>query len=103
MIPIEKIKIGGTERHTRIYNLIIKVWEEEKTPKVWNTSLYCHIHKKGDKTLCINYEAIALLEVAYKVFQKNISKRLEPYVEDIVRNYQAGSRRNKSRTDRSLP
>jgi hypothetical protein len=29
MIPIELIKTGGIELHNRIYNLIIKVWEEE--------------------------------------------------------------------------
>jgi hypothetical protein len=51
MIPIKLIKTGGTELHTRIYNLIIKVWEEGKMPEDWNMTLYCPIHKKGDKTL----------------------------------------------------
>jgi hypothetical protein len=38
--------------------------------------------------------------VVYGVLSKIISKRLEPYVEDIVDNYQAGFRRNKSTTAR---
>jgi hypothetical protein len=49
MIPIELIKIGGTELHTRIYNLIIKAWEEEKMPEEWNMTLYCPIHKKDTR------------------------------------------------------
>jgi sarcosine oxidase/L-pipecolate oxidase len=103
MIPIELIKIGGTELHTRIYNLIIKVWEEDKMPEKWNFALYCPIYKKGNKTLCSNYRSIALLDVVYKVFSKIISKRCEPYVEDIVGNYQIGFIRNKSTIDQILP
>jgi hypothetical protein len=68
-------------------------------PEEWNMGLYCPIHKKGDKTLCSNYRAIALLDLVYKVFSKIISKRLEPYMEDIVGKYQAGFRRNKSTID----
>jgi hypothetical protein len=44
-------------------------------PEEWNMALYCSIHKKGDKTLCSNYRAMALLDVVYKVFSKIVSKR----------------------------
>jgi hypothetical protein len=102
MIPIELIKIRATELLTRIHNLIIKVWEEEKMPEELNMAHYCPIHKKEGKTLCSNYRAIALLDVVYKVFCKIISKRLEPYMEDIIGNYQAGFRRNKSTPDQTF-
>jgi hypothetical protein len=46
MIPIKLIKIGGNELHTGMYNLIIKVWDEEKMPEERNMALYCPIHKK---------------------------------------------------------
>jgi hypothetical protein len=45
-IPVELIRIGGTELHTRIYKLIIKLWEEEKMPEESNMALHCPIHKK---------------------------------------------------------
>jgi hypothetical protein len=99
MMPIELIKIRGTELHAKIYSLTIKVWEEEKMPEKWNMALYCPVHKKGDKTLCRGYRTLALLDVVHKVFSKMMSKRLEPYTEDVVGNYQAGFRRNKLATD----
>jgi hypothetical protein len=68
-------------------------------PEEWNMALYCSIHKKGDKTLCCNYRAMALFDVVHEVFSKILSKRLEPYMEDIVGTYYAGFRRNKSTTD----
>jgi hypothetical protein len=94
MIPIKLIKTGGTELHTIIYNLIIKVWEEGKMPEDWNMTFIVPYTKKETRQ-CSNYRAIILLDVVYKVFSKIISKRLEPHMEDIVGNYQAGFKRNK--------
>jgi hypothetical protein len=89
-------KTRATELHTRIYNLITKGLGRRK-------DAFCFpIRKKPDKALCTNYRVTALLYVVYEVFSKIIRKRLEPSMGDIVGNYQAGFRRNKSTTDHSF-
>jgi hypothetical protein len=66
-------------------------------PEEWNIgSLLSHTQERRQE------RAIALLDVVYKVFSKIISKRLEPYMEDIAGNHQAGFRRNKSTTDQTF-
>jgi hypothetical protein len=68
-------------------------------PEEWNMAPLLSYTQKRSKALCGNYTATAILHVVYKVFSKIISKRLEPYMEDIVGNYQEGFRRNKSTTN----
>lgn len=57
------------------------------------------IHKKVDKQLCDNYRGIALLNVSYKVLSKCILDRIKPWADDILGDYQAGFRQNRSNTD----
>jgi len=56
--------------------------------------IICPIHKKVDKTDCQNYRGISLLSVIYKVFAKILAKRLSPYTEQIIGDYQCGFRRD---------
>lgn len=42
---------------------------------------------------------ISLLNVAYKIFTSDIKKRMKPYVERIIGEYQAGFYQNKSTID----
>jgi len=45
---------------------------------------------QGDKMDCQNYRGISLLSVIYKVFAKILTKRLSPYTEQIIGDYQCG-------------
>jgi hypothetical protein len=98
MIPIELIKTGETEVHTRIYNLITRSGKKKICLKN-GTWLFTVLYTKKETRHCSDYRAIALLYLVYKVFSKIISKRLVLYMEDTVGNFQAGFRRNKSTTD----
>ena len=82
-----------------IYELIKDVWRQEVMPKEWTMTIICLIHKKGDKTNCQNYRGISLLSVIYKVFAKILAKRLSPYTQQIIGDYQCGFRRDRSTMD----
>ncbi|XP_075979935.1 uncharacterized protein LOC142979060 [Anticarsia gemmatalis] len=98
-IPAEVWKNGGGAIQTKIYELLLKIWEVEQQPGQWNVGVICPIHKKGCKRKCNNYRGIALLPTAYKVLSYVLLKRLEPYAEKILSDYQCGFRPNRSTID----
>jgi hypothetical protein len=81
------------------HGIIQYVWSFEKMPEDWLTSLLCPIFKKGDPLVCENYRGISLLCICYKVFSKILYKRLVPYVDNIVGEYQCGFCTGKSTVD----
>jgi hypothetical protein len=58
--------------------------------KTWNEAIIIPFHKKGDKTECINYRGICLLNSVYKVFSKILLNRLISYAEECLGEYQSG-------------
>jgi uncharacterized protein YbcI len=68
-------------------------------PKEWSVAVICPIHTKNEKTICSNYRGISLLSVIYTVLSKILAKRLNPYAEEILGDYQCGFRRDRSTTD----
>jgi sorting nexin-29 len=62
-------------------------------------SIICPIHKKGDKLKCENHRGISLLSTAYKLLTTILKERLECFSEEILGDYQAGFRRNRSTSD----
>jgi sorting nexin-29 len=82
-----------------IYELIRKIWAQEKIPDEWKRSIICRIHKKGDLVECANYRGISLLNTAYKVLPNIIYARLLPYIEEKIESYQYDFRPRKTTTD----
>jgi sorting nexin-29 len=68
-------------------------------PEELYTAIICPIHKKGDKLQCSNYRGISLLNIYCKMLTNILHKRLEPYAEEILGDYQCGFRRGRSTTD----
>jgi len=53
-------------------------------PEEWKGSIIVPIHKKGDKTDCINYRGISLLPTTYKILSNILLSRLIPYAEEVL-------------------
>ena len=51
-IPSEILKQGYKYMEHRIYELIVKIWNEERIPTSWAEALICPIHKKSDVQNC---------------------------------------------------
>jgi hypothetical protein len=98
-IPAELIKAGSRAIRCVIHKLIIDFWNKEELPKEWKESIIVPIHKKGDKTDCINYRGISLLPTTYKILPYVLLSRLIPYAEEILGDHQCGFRRNMSTSD----
>jgi sorting nexin-29 len=87
-IMAELIKHGGRNLWIRIYQLIKGVWETEQMPQEWSTAIICPLYKKGNKLECSNYRGISLLNVTYKILTNLLARYIEPYVEEVLIDYQ---------------
>jgi hypothetical protein len=66
-IPAELIQAGGEILLSVIHKFINSAWNKEELPDQWKESIILPIHKKSDKTDCINYREISLLSTSYKM------------------------------------
>ena len=95
----ELLKAGGEYLNDKVYQLILRIWREEKVPRKWKKGIIIPILKKGDKMVCGNYRGITLLSCVYKIFAKILYRRLTPYTNEILGEYQCGFRGGRSTTD----
>lgn len=98
-IPAELLQAGGEDLEKAIHKLFVEIWKTETLPREWKVGIICPIHKKGSKLECSNYRGITMLVVMYKAFTHIIHKRLTPLTENLLGEYQAGFRSNRSTTD----
>jgi hypothetical protein len=75
-ISAELIKAGGETLYSEIHRLICSIWNKEELPQQWKESMIVPIHKKGDKTDCINYRGISLLSTAHKILSNILLAKL---------------------------
>jgi hypothetical protein len=73
---LEFLKHGSYMLKKRLYNLICKIWNNEKIPIEWSEGMICPIFKKGDPKNCGNYRGITLLNISYKIFAILIYNKL---------------------------
>jgi hypothetical protein len=95
----EFIKNCCLTQKQKIYQLIAKIWKQEKIPYEWSEGILCPIYKKGDKTQCHNYRGISLLNITYKTFAILLYNRLSMILKPEIGNYQMGFRPNRSTID----
>ena len=82
-----------------LHKLFYQIWNEEKFHQDWQNAVLLPFFKKGDKTLCSNYQAISLIDVAAKVFAVILHKRLQPHRDTRTRHNQAGFRTSRGCLD----
>ncbi|VVC29027.1 Reverse transcriptase domain [Cinara cedri] len=75
------------------------IWEQEEIPEAWRISIICPIHEKGDIMECENYRGISLLNTSYKLLSNILLTRINPYIKEIIGEYQAGFMLGKSTID----
>ena len=68
-------------------------------PQDWKTSVFIPIPKKGNAKECSNYHTIALISHTSKVMLKILQSRLQQYVNQELRDVQAGFRKGRGNRD----
>jgi sorting nexin-29 len=98
-IQSELVKHAGVEYSKYLHQLIVQIWINEIIPEEWNLGIICPILKMGDVMTCSNYSRISLLCTTYKIVFNIFFKRLAPYVEDVIGDYQHGFHQGRSTSD----
>ena len=81
LIPVEVWKALGEEGIDILYDLMIKIFEQEKIPEEWRESILVPIFKgKGDVQDCSNYRGIKLMSHTLKILERMIDGRLREEV-----------------------
>ena len=76
-IPVEVWKSLGEEGIDILWDLMQKIFNQEKMPEEWRGSLIIPIYKgKGDIQECGNYRGIKLISHTMKIWEKIIEKRI---------------------------
>ena len=72
------------------------VYNEEKAPSQWTSSLIIPLPKKGNLKLMTNYRGISLMSIAAKVYNRVLLNRIRDPVDFKLRKNQAGFRTDRS-------
>ena len=91
-LTAEVLKRGGIFVKTQVFLICQQVYENHTAPKQWTTNLIVPIPKKGNLQLMTNYRGISLMSIVAKVYNKVLLNRLQPVVDKLLRNNQAGFR-----------
>ena len=97
-IPVEAWKGLGEEGIDLLWDLMKKVYQQEKMPEEWRDSIIIPIYKeKGDIQECGNYRGIKLLSHTMKVWERIIERRIRD--ETTIGEEQFGFMPGRSTTD----
>ena len=83
---------GGEYVIDALTTICNKIWSTKHWQKLWTQSLESTIPKKEDLQLCKNYRTISFISKVSKVMLKVLLNRLQPQVEAILAEEQAGFR-----------
>ena len=79
--------------------LFNEIWVTGIVPSGWKDGIIAKVPKKGDLSLCGNWRGITLSPIALKIFSRILLNRLEPVVDGILRDEQAGFRKGRGCSD----
>ncbi|KAK4521179.1 uncharacterized protein ATC70_013124 [Mucor velutinosus] len=70
-----------------VYNEALK---KGKSPPSWNESVMCLLYKKGDPTDMKNYRPLSLANSDYKLFTRNVNRRIMEVSSNLISRQQLG-------------
>ena len=91
-LPAELFIASGDILVTELVSLFGKVWEEVKVPPDWGESVIVPIFKKGPRNDCANHRGISLISVIARLLVSILLRRLSPFREAQISEFQAGFR-----------
>ena len=77
----------------------MQIWKTQQWPRDWKRSVFIPIPKKGKTKKGSNYHTIALISHTSKVMLKILQSRLQQYVNQELRDVQAGFRKGRGTRD----
>ena len=95
-ITAELIKAGGDDMVDVMLKTCNECLSKQEWPTQWTEAIILTIHKKGNIKLCENFRTISLISHSSKVLLRILQKRIEPRIEAILKEEQAGFRKNRS-------
>ena len=98
-IPFELLQHGGMALKSRLFFLILRIWEAHHVLKDLKDAVIITIFKKGDRKICGNYRGISLLSVAGKIFARILLTRLQVIAERVLPESQCGFRASRGTID----
>ncbi|CAH1250247.1 Hypp8829 [Branchiostoma lanceolatum] len=98
-IPLELIAHGGELVETRLFMMILRMWETKTVPADLKDATIITIFKKGDRSVCGNYRGISLLSIAGKIIARVLLDRLLTVAEEVLPESQCGFRPSRGTTD----
>ena len=98
-VPAEAIKADVETATAMLDSLFTNIWEQEQLPAQWKEGILIKLPKKGDLCQCNNYRGIMLLSVPGKVLNRILLERMKEAIDPMLRDQQAGFRRNRSCAD----
>ena len=82
-----------------LLDFLNRCWDEESFPAKWREAEVVAIFKKGSAVDPANYRPISLLQTAYKIMGKILTRRLETGLEGKLRETQFGFRKGRSTSE----
>ena len=98
-IAAEMIKAEEIITPIMFTRLFKSIWTHNWNPPDWKNDVMIRIPKKGDLRECGNWRGISLSSVALKLFSMVLLDRIEPHVDQVLRDEQAGFRKGRSCAD----
>ena len=99
LITGEMLKTLGEVGLGKLTSILNNVWQTETVPSDWKRGIIIRIPKKGDLSECSNWRGITLLSVPGKVLSNIIYDRIKDEAQGIMREEQAGFRKDRGCAD----
>ena len=92
---------AAQEVSVEVFHSLFEIWNEEEVSSHWKEGFITKLSKKGDLSQCKNYKRIMLLSTPGKipVFNRIILDRKKKVVDKLLRDHQAGFRKDRSCPD----